>query len=252
MSSSLPPGGPPADPRVPSAHAAAVLAELAHVSPYFAVTTGPVDGDDWRPVQQLYREPALVADLVENVRMRIAAPNRLVAVSTLFLGFAARLWSVGIGALAGYRLVYDLAPEQLCYAHSGGQVRLHLARPAARRGGDLESTLLATVVDAHLAPLSAALRGLGPISEKLLRGNSASAALGAAGVFDRHRGAGRGGPGRRLARSLCADERLSGAVRFNDLATDYRRRSCCLYYRTPGGGLCGDCVLTNKPDRKEP
>ncbi|MFI1618174.1 (2Fe-2S)-binding protein [Streptomyces lydicus] len=23
----------------------------------------------------------------------------------------------------------------------------------------------------------------------------------------------------------------------------FARRSCCLYYRVPGGGLCADCVL---------
>ncbi|PQM44543.1 Glutamate--cysteine ligase EgtA [Mycobacterium talmoniae] len=54
------------------------------------------------------------------------------------------------------------------------------------------------------------------------------------------------GPGWRLAHSICADERLAGAVRFAT-DTDYRRLSCCLYYRTPGGGLCGDCALTKKP-----
>ncbi|MGI5249917.1 (2Fe-2S)-binding protein [Actinacidiphila glaucinigra] len=26
-------------------------------------------------------------------------------------------------------------------------------------------------------------------------------------------------------------------------APAYVRRSCCLYYRVPGGGLCGDCAL---------
>ena len=26
-----------------------------------------------------------------------------------------------------------------------------------------------------------------------------------------------------------------------------RRRSCCLYYRTPVGGMCGDCPLTSRP-----
>jgi ferric iron reductase protein FhuF len=26
-------------------------------------------------------------------------------------------------------------------------------------------------------------------------------------------------------------------------APAYTRRSCCLYYRVPGGGLCGDCAL---------
>ncbi|WP_234009907.1 (2Fe-2S)-binding protein [Streptomyces sp. SA3_actF] len=28
-----------------------------------------------------------------------------------------------------------------------------------------------------------------------------------------------------------------------DLGVAYRRNSCCLYYRTPRGTLCGDCVL---------
>jgi ferric iron reductase protein FhuF len=26
----------------------------------------------------------------------------------------------------------------------------------------------------------------------------------------------------------------------------FRRRSCCLYYRVPGGGICGDCVLVGR------
>jgi hypothetical protein len=28
------------------------------------------------------------------------------------------------------------------------------------------------------------------------------------------------------------------------------RHNCCLYYRIPGGGTCGDCVLTPEPDRR--
>ncbi len=28
------------------------------------------------------------------------------------------------------------------------------------------------------------------------------------------------------------------------------RRNCCLYYRIPGGGTCGDCVLTPPEDRQ--
>jgi ferric iron reductase protein FhuF len=27
---------------------------------------------------------------------------------------------------------------------------------------------------------------------------------------------------------------------------DFLRNSCCLYYRLPDGGLCGDCVLRVK------
>ncbi len=63
--------------------------------------------------------------------------------------------------------------------------------------------------------------------------------------YDRHRAADSAGPARRLARSLCNDQRLAGAVTFGD--TGYRRSSCCLYYRTPNGGLCGDCVFTHMP-----
>lgn len=30
------------------------------------------------------------------------------------------------------------------------------------------------------------------------------------------------------------------------LGVAFLRRSCCLYYKVPGGGLCGDCVLRTK------
>jgi iron complex transport system ATP-binding protein len=121
---------------------------------------------------------------------------------------------------------------------------LHLEHPEAARHDDLRSALAAMVLDRHLDPLAVALRRLGPISEKLLRGNSASALLGAALVFDRDRAT---TSGWQLAHSICADPRLSAAVNFDD--SGYRRTSCCLYYRTPHGGLCGDCALSRVPER---
>ena len=33
--------------------------------------------------------------------------------------------------------------------------------------------------------------------------------------------------------------------------TGFRRRSCCLYYRVPGGGVCGDCCFL-RPPRSSP
>jgi FhuF-like iron-sulfur protein len=36
---------------------------------------------------------------------------------------------------------------------------------------------------------------------------------------------------------------FAGADRFAGAGLSFRRRSCCLYYRVPGGGLCGDCTL---------
>jgi iron complex transport system ATP-binding protein len=226
------------------AKAAALLAELSTVSMYFAVGTGPLN-DAWRPVQQLYTDTALLGGIVGRVQARIDAAEQRVAASTFFLGFAARLWSISLGALAGHRLLPDLAAEHLLFQEADGQIRLHIEHPVAWQGDDLEPMLADMVLAAHLAPLRAALRRLAPISAKLLRGNAASALLGAARAFD---GDARPGPAWQLAGTLCADERLMNAIRFDN--GGYRRTSCCLYYRTPSGELCGDCVFTTKPGTK--
>jgi len=220
-----------------------VLAELAELGPYFAVGTGPVN-EDWRSVDQLYTDSALLAEIIGRVQARMDAAEQRVAASTFFLGFAARLWSIGLGALVGHELLPDLGAAQLLVRESGGQIQLHIEHPVAWQGNDLEPMLADMVFDEHLARLSAALRRLGPISDKLLRGNAASALLGAARVFDGNATTGRGW---QLARRLCADERLSDTIRFSKIG--YRRTSCCLYYRVPRGGLCGDCSLAEGGSR---
>jgi iron complex transport system ATP-binding protein len=215
------------------------LAELRCVSPYFALGTGPPHGG-WRPVKQLYDDTAVLGEIVGRVQARMDVTERRVAASTFFLGFAARLWSIALGSVAGYRMLVDLPPEQLLFRESDGQIALHLEHPATRPRKDLADMVL----DRHLDPLAVALRRLGPISERMLAGNTASALLGAARVFDHDRAT---TTGWELARGLCADPRLSAAVCFSD--NDYRRTSCCLYYRTPHGGLCGDCALDRVPER---
>ena len=229
-------------PRFDSA-AITALDEIRHVSEYFAVGTGPL-ADGWRPVGQLYRDTAVLAEIVGRVKARMNVTEQRVAASTFFLGFAARLWSIGVGTVAGYRLLVDLPPEQLLFREIDGQIALHLEHPVTQQRDDLPCALADMVLDTHLTPLALAMRRLSPISERLLDGNSASALLGAARVFDRDRAT---TSGWQLARSICTDPRLSAAVRFAD--SDYRRNSCCLYYRTPHGGLCGDCALDRVPER---
>ena len=54
-----------------------------------------------------------------------------------------------------------------------------------------------------------------------------------------------------LANRLLAREPLLGTGTFDHRPDDggprpgwsFTRTSCCLFYRVPGGGLCGDCVL---------
>ncbi|HEY9305225.1 MAG TPA: (2Fe-2S)-binding protein [Mycobacterium sp.] len=221
----------------------ALFAELANISPYFAISTGSYD-DGWRPVQQLYTDTALLDDIVGRVQAVMDGAEQRVAASTFFFGFAARLWSIGLGALVGQQLVPDLNAERLLFREADGRIQLHIEHPVAWQDGDLQQLLADVVLAEHLAPLTAALRRVAPISDKLLRGNTASALLGAARVIDRDMATGQGW---QLARSLCADERLADAIRFN--ATNYRRTSCCLYYRTARGGLCGDCSLAQSAQR---
>lgn len=237
---------------LPEAKAAALFTQLSAVSPYFAVSTGPIDGGGWYPVARLYTNQALLAAAVDSVAQRIGAPDRRGAVSTFHLGFAARLWSIGLGANAEHGMLPDLMPDQLWYSESNGTVRLHLPNPMAWQGDGLDSPLADMILGGHLTPLAEAVRRLGPISERLLRGNAASAVLGAARALNRHRGAQLATePGWDLARALCSDERLTGTVRFNESDTDYRRTTCCLFYRTPGGGLCVDCALTHRPQVRQ-
>lgn len=110
------------------------LAELSAVSSYFAVSTGTADDADWHPVTQLYTDPDLLAGAIAGVQDRIGAADLRVAVSTFYLGFAARLWSIGLGGLAEHSLLIDLDPDQLWYADSGGPVRLYLPNPTAWQG----------------------------------------------------------------------------------------------------------------------
>jgi iron complex transport system ATP-binding protein len=228
----------------PPGATAAALADIGEINEYFAISPLPVGAGRY-PVHQLYTDSALLEGVVERVRTRIGATERRVAVSTFFLGFAARLWSVGIGAVIGHRLLPDLGTPELSFGETGGHVTLHIAHPLGWQGGELEPMLADLVLDGHLTRLATALKRLGPISSKLLRGNAASALLGAANVFDRHHHAGSPDSARQLAERLCDDHRLSGAIQFGDAG--YRRASCCLFYRTRNSGLCGDCVLTDIP-----
>src|SRR6201995_5757667 len=101
-------------PCLPEADAAALLAALSSVGPYFAVGTGPVD-DDWRPVAELYTDTALLDGIIGRVQARMDAAQQRVAASTFFLGFAARLWSIGLGALAGPPVPLDPGRGRLVF-----------------------------------------------------------------------------------------------------------------------------------------
>lgn len=190
---------------------------------------------------------------VATVAGRLRAAEPRVSASISQQGLAARLWSVALGCAALYGRVPALDPRRLRWdptATAPEDLWLTEVRPLP---GDA-ATLADTVLHGHLEPLGVALRARYGIASGLLRGNAGSALAGAARELDRWaRANGRTDVAERarvLTDELLAHPLLRGTGT-RTTVTAFRRRSCCLYYRVPGGGVCGDCCFT-RPPRSSP
>lgn len=189
---------------------------------------------------------------IRKVSRALRAPEDRVGASVAQQGLAARLWSVTLGCAVLYGSIPRLAPGLLRWdPDAAAPDDLWLTELRARPGD--AATLAATVLDGHLEPLAAALRARHRLAPGLLRGNSASALAGAARQLDLWARANGRPDARARARALTAELFTHPLlVDTGTLAgTAFRRRSCCLYYRVPGGGVCGDCCFT-RPPRSSP
>ena len=185
----------------------------------------------------------------------VAEVDQRVAASVTQLGLVARLVAPALATQAlGQPL--DLRLGGLWWQDTlGGPLPLSVPPPAgpdtARPGGAspmaagpdrLVSQLLAEVI----APLTAAVAALTPVSDRVLWGNVASAVNGAASQLARAR------PD--LAPAAWAT--AAAFFRHPRLGTEpgppgpaFRRSSCCLIYRLepgPAAAVCGDCVLSGR------
>ncbi len=233
------------------------LAAAATAGPYFTIQPWS-PGTGWQPFGDLLADPAVLPERVGQARAVMAGhagcapadvPPR-VAASVLFLGLAAQLVSPLLGAavLAGVlpRLtVADLywrpvagGPWPLAAAAVGGTAVGEL--PAGQAAG-----LLAARVHGLTGPLAGAFRGAFQLSDQVLRGNVGSALAGATATLAAHAPA-RADRAVQLAAGMLARPPLRGAGEFGP-DRRFRRRSCCLLYRVPGAGLCGDCILAHRP-----
>ncbi|GAA1518942.1 (2Fe-2S)-binding protein [Dactylosporangium maewongense] len=204
------------------------------MNPYF-VWEDHTAADGWRPFTDLLT-PAVAAERVGVARETLltmfgldpaVVPVRVVA-SVTFLGVASRLLAPPLldprypdpGQLFWKPVPAGPWPIA-CTAPAGGGP---LARDAFR-----ERILLGLV-----APLLEVFRAEFRLSPKVLWGNVSSALAGAAGQLD--------DPAVwALVADLLTADPLAGTADLHGRAL--RRRNCCLYYRIPGGGTCGDCVL---------
>ncbi|WP_405781331.1 (2Fe-2S)-binding protein [Streptomyces sp. NBC_00859] len=241
--------------------ASAVLAQLDSVGPYFTVRHGErPDPEGFVPLSDLYgpsdphgaehgdADPLAAYVRVYARRMRTDQPR--VAASTLQLGLASRLWSLALGSAVLSGRLPDLSPDRLRVRLTGDDpLELWLPVPAlappAARPDHPADAVLGAVALGHLHPFHTALRTRYGLSPHILRGNAASALVGAVRVLTGRR-PDTEAPATALAAALLAREPLTGSGDFiveEGLGFAFLRNSCCLYYRTPGGGLCGDCVL---------
>lgn len=185
---------------------------------------------------------------VRKVAAALRAPETRVAASVAHLGLAARLWSAALGCAALYGRIPDLAPRLLRWdADAGAPDDLWLTEVRPLPGD--AATLADVVLHGQLEPLAATLRARHRLATGLLRGNAASALAGAARELDRwaraHDRTDTAARTRALTAELFAHPLLRDTGTL--VGTAFRRRSCCLYYRVPGGGVCGDCCFTRAP-----
>jgi hypothetical protein len=200
----------------------------------------------FRGSEEVYANPMTFR--VRKVAKSIQAPESRVAASVAQQGLAARFWSIALGAAALCGQFPDLDPELLRWDPDAGVPDdLWLSEVRARPAEDLD----AVVRGGLLVPLSAALRSRHRVSPALLWGNAGSALAGAVRGLNRwaltHGRPDVGERARTLSGRLFDHPDLSGTLDPRTL----RRRSCCLYYRVPGGGVCGDCCF-HRPPRSAP
>lgn len=213
-----------------------ISAELSEVSTYggfFALAVGG-DAAGWHPVARSYDDG--YTDLIDATLARYRSTERRVGASLVQLGHAARLWSPVLACALGHGVVPDLTHLQ----RADDGARLRLPEPVGERiDPSSPEALYHVVVQQHMEPLATGLRV--KVAPDLLAGNIASALVGTSHALLAVR------PDLRepivaTTGSLLSTGILAGT---GTLGSDlgFRRRSCCLFYRTPVGSTCGDCPL---------
>ena len=208
--------------------------------------------------------------------------ERVVA-SIVFLGWAARLVSPALGCAV---LTSSVPAMSGARWRAGVSSPMPLALPsatfsAADGAAQLAELVYRQAVHSVVAPLLDAVAGTFSVSRTVLWGNVASAVAGAAALIGAAligagpAGAGPAGAGLAGA-GLAGAERpdladasceqitgtllrlgpLAGKGRFTRAEQHARprpasrrqfvRTTCCLFYRIPGAGTCGDCVLNRR------
>ncbi|MEU9482323.1 (2Fe-2S)-binding protein [Streptomyces decoyicus] len=251
----------------------ALQEQVSALGPFFTFETHAAGAElvaPWRKLSEVARvESGVLEERVASVRAALAgggdrpaeAVELRVAASVAHLGLVARVVSPLLGLAALRRLPSPPPTLDDLRWHSGlgGAFALSLPREtvAAVAANDAVATDDAGSVagaGAAGALLEGPVRDLVDavaaysVSRRILWGNVASAVNGAtAGIVSAAPALAR--PARTAALLMLRHPRLRDAHTLDPRNGRFRRRSCCLIYRTApdaAGAVCGDCVLVRR------
>jgi ferric iron reductase protein FhuF len=236
------------------------LAAAARLGPYFAWQPWD-DEPGWRPLAEL-RDADVLAERVETGRqtlMRMSGLGRdeigeREVASITFLGLASRLLSPLLAAVALDGVLPIPEPERMWWRPvDGGPVPIAYQGLVALEDHPA-TTLTRTAIRGLVEPILETFRDRFTLSPQVLWGNVSSALGGAAGMIADN------APGHAERAAVVVEQTLAleplrhsaELVRPDPERARWFlvRRNCCLYYRIPGGGTCGDCVLTPQDVRR--
>ncbi|WP_246062182.1 (2Fe-2S)-binding protein [Haloactinospora alba] len=237
----------------------AAVSDVSAVNAFFSVDMRET-GSGWLPLRELWEHPGYLEERVSEVRTRLASRagvavsrvERRVAASIMYQGLASRLLSPTVGAALCHGVALD--PGALRWRPEGGMLPLALVgEPPASdtfhtpRVDSLAELIHQRVVQGTLAPIATALRSQVKVAPRLLWGNAASSLAGTVQALARDR------PWVTddavvLTELLLGREPFTGLGEFDRSGEQHAfvRATCCLYYRIPGCGMCGDCALLRR------
>lgn len=238
-----------------AAQVRAALALASEVGAYFAVDDEIDDG--WHPLRELVEAETPLTDRVEFARsflsQRTGAEVELRACASInSLGVLSRVVAPALATatLAGVVPALDLDIVSWRPV-DGGPLPVAFGATTGRSVADAAQAaeaIVELVIEPALRPVLEAYRERFLLSPQTLWGNVASALNGAAGMFAATTIDPVG-----VVAALLARAPLAGAGHYESFGGRrfFVRDNCCLFYRVPPGGKCGDCVLVPEAARHD-
>ncbi|HEY2223008.1 (2Fe-2S)-binding protein [Actinomycetospora sp.] len=221
--------------------------DVAALDGFFGLATGPAEGVDpsWRPFHEFTGD--VLDQRIDQVADQLGGVPRRIAGSLLSLSVSARITALLLGTGSLHGTVPRLHDRLYWRPWSGGPAPLWIERPEAVPHDDELPAAAARELDATLRPVLDAVSLQASVSAQVTWGNVASSLGGALRMLLTQRPE-QSTAALTLAVGMTAEPPLAGLGGFveepsHPTGVGFARKTCCLFYRVPGGGTCGDCVL---------